>query len=183
MTSPVRDLLAGLDDAALERWLCRLLHCDQYCPGCPECPPAAAGPQPLVVIDGATTAGFAFTFNAHCANPTDASRTGDLVFTLDTGAFELLLPGTLGTQLGLPNLGPVEIAGVTGDAAAYYSQVTVTVTDRRTGQPVTLPDIRCVVDPSSQDALFGLRFFVDRGYQLILDPQQQWAAIVTGAGF
>lgn len=169
----LRDLAQG--EGWLKSWLCRELGCQTPCPPCPECPPQ---PKALVTINGATTSGYAFTFNAHLANPDDPTKTGDDVFTLDTGAFELLVPGVIGTALALPNDGPLEIAGVTGNSAAYKSRITLTITDRNTGQPVVLPDLHCVVDPSTEMALFGLRFFIDRGYQLLLDPGGQWAQIL-----
>jgi len=89
----------------------------------------------------------------------------DVTLVLDTGAFELLLAGPVADALGLPNLGPMDIAGVSGDAQAYQSLVTVTLGG------TTYPDVHCVVDPGYTvgAGLFGLRFFITRQLTLTLD--------------
>ncbi len=96
-------------------------------------------------------------------------------FILDTGAFELTVSQQTANSLGLPNLGSLTIAGVTGSAQAYNSEVDVQIG----GQTYTR--VSCVVDPSlAGTQLFGLRFFIDRKLQLTLNTVTQSLTITTG---
>jgi hypothetical protein len=85
----------------------------------------------------------------------------DQTIVLDTGAFELLLTGQTAAALGLPNLGALQVEGVTGSAPAYYSRVDVTVGGQH------FPAVPCVVDPSAPFQLFGLRLFIDQHLALV----------------
>ncbi len=106
---------------------------------------------------------YTFQFQAALEGPGGSTETG---FVLDTGAFEMLLTERTATSLGLPNLGALDIQGVTGSAAAYQSQVNL-----RLGTHLYY-GVHCVVDPSVQMQLFGLRFFITRNYTLSLDTQK-----------
>lgn len=84
---------------------------------------------------------------------------------LDTGAFELTFTSQIATGMGLPNLGNLQIAGVGGQTNAYQSRCTLTFGSR------TFQNVPCIVDPTLQAAgLFGLKFFIDNGLKLELDP-------------
>jgi hypothetical protein len=105
----------------------------------------------------------AFVFSTPLAGPDN--RPQSTPFILDTGAFEMLLTSGVAAALHLPNLGPIEIGGVGGAAAAYRSRVTVALGTH------TFPDTPCVVDPSFPGpSLFGLRFFIDNRLALALYP-------------
>ncbi|MFD1678135.1 retropepsin-like aspartic protease [Alicyclobacillus fodiniaquatilis] len=87
---------------------------------------------------------------------------------LDTGAFELTFNGTTAQNLGLPNLGAIQIGGVGGEVEAYQSVCTLNV-----GAHV-FENVPCIVDPDfSSTGLFGLRFFVDNQLLLVVDPTTQ----------
>jgi hypothetical protein len=137
----------------LRAWICHEL-------GCPAATPTTT-PPPLAVVHG-TILNDGFYFDLALAGP----DTGTTVrCQLDTGAFEMLLTASIAEALHLPNLGAVDISGVTGSSAAYTSEVTVSLGDTQyTG-------VHCVVDPSfTGTPLFGLRFFIDRRIALALDP-------------
>ena len=94
-----------------------------------------------------------------------AGGTEDVLFLLDTGAFEMLLTARTASSLGAPNNGPLEISGVGGNAAAYQSAVSFTLG----GTAFTA--VPCVVDESTDFGinLFGLRFSIDNNLTLRLD--------------
>ena len=147
------DLLHLLDLSQDEESLRKML-CDWI--GCPS-PAPTPGPAPLAVISGAIT-DDAF----HMTIELGPDQT-PVEMVLDTGAFEMLLTADVASQLALPNDGPLDIAGVTGNSPAYQSHVIVTLN----GQAYT---IHCVVDPEfTGTPLFGLRFFIDHGLTLTLD--------------
>lgn len=103
-------------------------------------------------------------------------NTANSPFILDTGAFELTLSQQTASGLGLPNLGPLTISGVTGSATAYTSEVDVHIA----GQ--TYPHVSCVVDPSlAGTQLFGLRFFIDRQLQLALNTVAQTLTVTAAS--
>ncbi len=88
---------------------------------------------------------------------------------LDTGAFELTFTQKVANQLGLPNLGPIQVGGVGGTAQAYRSECEIEINGNR------FPNTPCIVDPSFTEGsgLFGLRFFLDNKIMLQLDPVKQ----------
>ncbi|MDQ0191174.1 retroviral-like aspartic protease family protein [Alicyclobacillus cycloheptanicus] len=93
---------------------------------------------------------------------------------MDTGAFELTFNGEVARQLGLPNLGSIQIGGVGGTANAYQSECTLYLGGK------TFHNVPCIVDPDFSDAgLFGLRFFVDNHLAMTLDPVHQELVILT----
>lgn len=107
-----------------------------------------------------------FTFPATFAGP---GGSADLNITLDTGAFELMLSGPDAQGLSLPNLGAMQVGGVTGASPGYWSQVNATVAGH------TFEAVPCVVDPEapSGGSLFGLRLFIDHQLALLLDTVAQ----------
>lgn len=116
---------------------------------------ALAGLQRLVAVQGTVDAASdSLSIPVGFTGPGGAQQ--DLQVTLDTGAFELLLDGTTAQALGLPNQGAIQVSGVTGSSAAYYSQVDVTLGGQQ------FAGVHCVVDPESPMRLFGLRFSIDR---------------------
>ena len=109
---------------------------------------------------------FYFTLNV---NGTDVPG-----MIMDTGAFELTFNGNVANQLGLPNLGTIQIGGVGGSASAYQSVCNLNIG----GQ--TYSNVPCIVDPSFSGAgLFGLRFFVDNQLALALDTVNQVLLILS----
>jgi hypothetical protein len=125
----------------------------------------------LASLSGAV-AGDAFVFSTPLAGPDN--RPDPTPFILDTGAFEMLLTAEVATALHLPKLGPIEIGGVGGSAAAYRSRVTIVLGTH------TFGDTPCVVDPSFPGpSLFGLRFFIDNRLALTLDPASARLTILT----
>ncbi|MCF8565162.1 retroviral-like aspartic protease family protein [Alicyclobacillus tolerans] len=109
---------------------------------------------------------FYFTLNV---NGTDVPG-----MIMDTGAFELTFNGNVANQLGLPNLGAIQIGGVGGSASAYQSVCNLNIG----GQ--TYSNVPCIVDPSFSGAgLFGLRFFVDNQLALALDTVNQVLLILS----
>jgi hypothetical protein len=141
----------------LRAWLCQELGCTG---SAPATPPATSAPA-LAVFHG-TILNDGFYFNLTLGGPNTETT---VQCQLDTGAFEMLLTAAVAEALHLPDLGAVDISGVTGSATAYSSEVTVVVGDHRyTG-------VHCVVDPSFTGApLFGLRFFLDHQIALTLNP-------------
>ncbi len=121
---------------------------------------ALAGLQRLVAVQGTVDAASdSLSIPVGFTGP--GGTTQDLQVTLDTGAFELLLDGQTAQALGLPNQGAIQVSGVTGSSAAYYSQVDVTLGGQQ------FPGVHCVVDPESPMRLFGLRFSVDRKLSVV----------------
>ncbi|MCY0886368.1 MAG: aspartyl protease family protein [Firmicutes bacterium] len=134
----------------------RLLLCEWL--GC-----AAASPEPaaLAVLHG-TVAGDAFHFGLTLTGPAGSQP---VEFVLDTGAFVMLLRAWVASALGLPDLGNLNISGIGGSSPAYTSQVGFTLGAH------AFNEVHCVVDPTFPGpALFGLRFFIDHGLSLSLDP-------------
>jgi hypothetical protein len=127
----------------------------------PTPPPASAAPAPLVVVPGRIV-DDSFQFTADLTGPTGTTQT--VPFVCDTGAFEMLLTGDVASALGLPNLGTEDISGVGGSATAYRSAVTLQLGHQR------WDTVACVVDPAFTVNLFGLRWWIERAYALLLDP-------------
>lgn len=99
---------------------------------------------------------FYFTLNVNGENVAG--------MVMDTGAFELTFNGQIANQLGLPNLGTIQIGGVGGNASAYQSVCNLVIGGRQ------YTNVPCIVDPNFSEAgLFGLRFFVDNNLALALD--------------
>jgi len=120
-------------------------------------------PTPLARISGETIF-ESFRFTLTCTGPQGQAA---VPFLLDTGAFEMLLTQAVADQLGLPDLGTIEIQGVTGSASAYQSRVTVQL------GTTTWTDVACIVDPSFSTNLFGFRFWQTRALEFLLQPQAQ----------
>lgn len=84
---------------------------------------------------------------------------------LDTGAFDFILSDRMASQLSLPRDKAVTVRGVSGTARAWTSHCRL----RFGGQ--SFYDVPCVIVKGlPYEALFGLRFFIDHGYKLLLDP-------------
>ncbi|MFX4302764.1 retroviral-like aspartic protease family protein [Alicyclobacillus tolerans] len=95
---------------------------------------------------------------------------------MDTGAFELTFNQQIANQLGLPNLGSLQIGGIGGNASAYQSECNLNIG----GQ--SFSNVPCIVDPTFTDSgLFGLRFFVDNQLALALDTVNQLLLILSPA--
>lgn len=85
---------------------------------------------------------------------------------LDTGAFDFVLSERIAKRLHLIRDKAVAVRGVSGTARAWTSHCNLTVGKQKFNQ------IPCVVmQDLPYEALFGLRFFIDHGYQLLLDPK------------
>ena len=97
--------------------------------------------------------------------------TAPVLFTLDTGAFEMLLTGADALNLGLPNLGALTVGGVGGSASAFRSEVSFSLGTRR------FANVPCIVDPSFDVNLFGARFFIDNKLTLVVDTKTSAVAI------
>lgn len=92
---------------------------------------------------------------------------------LDTGAFELMFTGAVANAIGLPNLRPITVSGVGGSAPSYESVASFKIGD------VPFTNVPCVVEPSfSGYPLFGYRFFVDNGYDLLVSQRHQTITIM-----
>lgn len=180
------NLLGHTEVEDLKGMLCKWLEC-----GCPEeadpkasdpkSPSTSSSSQPAsssalpvpIAINRGAVQGDSYTFMVNLAGPTGTESSQ--LFLLDTGAFEMLLSESAATALGLPNEGAITIEGVTGNAAAYNSHVTV-----KFSNTVVFEDVACVVMPTLQsDALFGFRFWLNRGLAPFLNPEQAWLAIYT----
>lgn len=121
----------------------------------------------LAVLSG-TIQNDAFYFTVN-VNGTDVA---DMI--MDTGAFELTFNAQVANELGLPNLGALQIGGVGGSASAYQSVCNLNIG----GQIYS--DVPCIVDPSfSSPGLFGLKFFVDNQLALALDTVNQQLLILS----
>lgn len=95
---------------------------------------------------------------------------------LDTGAFETVVPGVpngLASVLGLPDLGSLTIAGVTGSEVSQNSEVTITFTDPVTRQSLQIPKSPCVIDPTYDGLLIGAKVFIDRKISVLFNPDTQ----------
>lgn len=116
--------------------------------------------QQLAVIDLAERQdSFQFVYPL-----TGPAGSGDVAFVLDTGAFELLLTQSDADALGLPNLGPLQVAGVGGSSSAYQSQVSLSIGGS------AFSNVPCVVDPTFNQNLFGARLLIDQGLAILVDP-------------
>ncbi|GEO28034.1 hypothetical protein AAC03nite_38190 [Alicyclobacillus acidoterrestris] len=92
---------------------------------------------------------------------------------LDTGAFELLFTTQVAAQLNLANEGSVTIQGIGGTSGAYYSHATFSING------VQFTNVPCVVDESFQGLpLFGYRFFIDNGYDLLVSQKHNTITIL-----
>lgn len=85
---------------------------------------------------------------------------------LDTGAFDFVLSDQIAKRLHLSRERAVVVRGVSGSARAWTSHCDLSVGKRK------FRNVPCVIMKDLPfEALFGLRFFVDHGYQLLLDPK------------
>lgn len=144
-----------------------------------EAQAVVAAPAPLVVIHG-TVRYNSFEFPAVIGKPgADLGPIQPTTFVMDTGAFEMALDTTVAQALGLPNLGAAEVGGVGGQATAYNTRV-----DLQLGWPTIEPtvyrDISAVAIEGFGQNLFGLRFFINHGLCLTLDPAKSTLTIAKG---
>lgn len=144
----------------IREWLCHVTALLGCAPEAPTPAPSTPHMGKTDVVIGGSIENDAFHFLLPCAGTVTALTP----FILDTGAFEMLVTGVVADQLGLPNKGPIQIAGVTGSSEAYLSEVTIHPNS-------TSYTLQCVVDPSAIGNLFGLQFFVHRGLWLYLDTK------------
>ena len=92
---------------------------------------------------------------------------------LDTGAFELMFTGSAAAILSLQNEGNETIGGVGGQTQAYKSHANFGING------VTFSAVPCTVDNSFPGyPLFGYRFFVDNGYDLLVSQKHQTITIM-----
>lgn len=92
---------------------------------------------------------------------------------LDTGAFEAMFTTVAATALGLKNEGNVTVQGVGGSASAYYSHASFSLNG------VSFSQVPCVVEDAFQGyPLFGYRFFVDNGYDLLVSQKHNQIVIM-----
>jgi hypothetical protein len=74
--------------------------------------------------------------------------------------------------LGLANEGALSVQGVGGSASAYYSHATFTLNG------IGFGNVPCVVEDAFQGyPLFGYRFFVDNGYDLLVSQKHNQIVI------
>ena len=161
----IHQLLDLSPEHALDEMVCHLAELLGGCPSTESPTPAAPSCSPTVTIDG-EVAQDAFHFSVSIASQGHGQS---VPFILDTGAFEMLLMKDVADALHLPNDGPLQIQGVTGNAEAYQSHVDVEVTDAQ-GQVHTYQNIPCVVDPSATGNLFGFRFFQVTNQVVAVNP-------------
>lgn len=122
--------------------------------------------QRIATIRG-TTAADAFYF------PLRVNQYVIYNMILDTRAFELTFGGQVATAMRLPNLGPIQIGGVGGEAAAYLSICTIYLGDWE------FRNVPCIVDMTFPGSgLFGLKFFIVNRLKLELDPSEQILTIL-----
>lgn len=98
-------------------------------------------------------------------------RIGNVV--LDTGAFDLILSDQIAKQLNLTRHQPLAVRGISGTATAWRSRCNLTVGGKY------FRNVSCVIMKDlPYSALFGLRFFIDKGYRLLLDPKNATLSIL-----
>lgn len=84
---------------------------------------------------------------------------------LDTGASDFIISERMAAELKLPHDKSVFVRGVSGTTRAWTSRCNLTLGKHR------ISNVPCVIVRGlPYQALFGLRFFVDHGYKLLLDP-------------
>lgn len=137
-------------------------------------PPPAQQPQtspsgfvqvPFTIQGGEVTIQATFASGGRSLTPDCIVDTGDAVGPM--------VGPDVAQQLGLPNFGPVQVSGVGGQVASYWTQVDITVGG------VPFPGVRAVVDPAWQGPpLLGLPFWRQAGNELVFD----FAASVLGFG-
>lgn len=158
----------------IRKMLCDWLGCREVLP-CPEEQDPASKPSiptPLTVVS-LQAYGDEMSPELTLTGPKDSVPTQML---LDTGSFEVLLPQALADTLGLPNLGALQIQGVTGASEAYKSEVTITLPGGH-----VFEKIACVVDPSftSSPPLLGINFWEQAGLSFWLNPQAMWLKVFS----
>jgi len=85
---------------------------------------------------------------------------------LDTGAFDFILSEKVAKQLGLSRNQAVTVRGVSGTTRAWTSRCRLAVGKTNFG------NVPCaIIQGLPYDALFGLGFFIDRDFQLLLNPK------------
>lgn len=97
----------------------------------------------------------------------------NIMFQLDTGAYEPLIPKQLADELQLKNLGSDEVEGIGGEDEAYDSEISLSIGGHE------FDNIPCLVDASySGPPLFGYRFFADFGYDLLISQKHDSITIL-----
>lgn len=92
---------------------------------------------------------------------------------LDTGAFELMFTSAASATLGLKNEQSITIGGVGGTTPAYDSHATFRIGG------VEFSNVPCTVAPSFTGyPLFGYKFFVDNGYDLLVSQKHNTVTIL-----
>lgn len=117
-------------------------------------------PAPFAEIQ-ASQSGDAFYISLVIDGPT---KSQDVQFVFDSGAFELLLDVKTATTLGLPNLGSIQVSGVGGATTAYNSELSFSLG----GTDFT--KVPCVVDSTFDQPLFGARFWIEHKLAPLIDP-------------
>lgn len=121
-------------------------------------------PDALAAIDGEVV-DYSFRCFIPVAGPSGTFQ--NVYFTVDTGAFEIVLMGSTAQQLGLPNEGSTTIEEVAGTTSAYYSSLSLKLNS------TTFTAVPCIVVPNAISNLFGFRFFSDNSLQLLIQTQSQ----------
>lgn len=92
---------------------------------------------------------------------------------LDTGAFDFVLSDRIARQLKLSRDKPVMVRGISGTVRAWTSHCNLTVGRQR------FHNVPClIIKGLPYEALFGLRFFINHRYQLLLDPNRATLSIL-----
>jgi hypothetical protein len=97
----------------------------------------------------------------------------DILFQLDTGAYEPLVTQQVAELLHLPNLGSTQVQGVGGQDEAYNSEITLSIGG------VEFNNVPCIVDKNfTGPSLFGYGFFADNGYDLLVSQKHDTMTIL-----
>ncbi len=168
--SSLHQLIDIVPELSLDEMLCHLAALLGGCPDHDSQPASSpsSSVKPEVMVTGAVI-DDAFHFFAELGGPGGKMNAP---FILDTGAFEMLLMKSIADQLQLPNLGPIEVGGVTGSVEAYRSRVGVAAAGPD-GVLVAYHDIPCVIDPTATGNLFGFRFFIVTNQAVAINPVSQ----------
>lgn len=139
-------------------------------------PPIPAGERPVASIEGTITNDSVVVPLLMGAPGTDASALQAVECVVDTGAFECAIDATTASLLHLPNLGATSVGGVGGSATAYLTQVDVQFGPGG----ATYKAVNAVAIEGFGQNLWGLRFAVDRGYEVRLNTRTAELAYYEG---
>ena len=129
--------------------------------------PARAGEKPVASVEGTLANDSVVVPILMGAPGTDASTLQAVECVVDTGAFECAIDATTASLLHLPNLGPTSVGGVGGSATAYLTQVDVQFGPGG----ATYKAVNAVAIEGFGQNLWGLRFAIDRGYEVRLNTR------------